>query len=568
MDRSLSGCWDITVRAVRRLSLLVLFLGATNFAARAAESAPTSPGESIYRDGRLASGEPLRAERSSGSIQGAAAACVNCHRRSGLGSYEGSVLIPPIIGPYLFRERAANTQDLTLPHVRGFTPNGYAYSAQTLATAIRTGVAADGRIMNALMPRYLLDDASLGDLIEYLKDLSAGPFPGVSDQVLQIATIVAPDAAPDERTAMLKVIEEYFKVRNAAVDSRIQSGAPGAAAAEYRAVRNWHLRVWELSGPADTWEDQLQRRQSADPVFAVVSGIGQTTWTPVQNFCERNRVPCLFPNLDSPPATGQSYYSIYFSRGVLLETDMILDRLSEQTRAGVPRGRVVQVYRSGDVGAGAAQALARSAQKLHLTVTNRVLPPRRTAPAVRAASAESQTRIELKTALAGLRPQDTLVLWLRPPDIALLAEEAPSAQIYLSGSMANLEDAPLPSAWRDIVHMTYPFDPPDRRRVRENFPHAWFRQHGIPLTADRLQSDTYLACSIVADALDAMLDSYVPDFLIERLETMTGNQLSTGYFPRLSLAAGQRFASKGGYIVKFDGHDHSRLIVEGDWLAP
>jgi hypothetical protein len=83
-----------------------------------------------------------------------------------------------------------------------------------------------------------------------------------------------------------------------------------------------------------------------------------------------------------------------------------------------------------------------------------------------------------------------------------------------------------------------------------------------------LQSNTYLACSIVADALDAMLDSYVPDFLIERLETMTGNQLSTGYFPRLSLAAGQRFASKGGYIVKFDGHDHSRLIVEGDWLAP
>jgi hypothetical protein len=537
-------------------------------AAGAADSTPAARGQSIYREGMLASGEPLRAERSSGSIQGVAAACVNCHRRSGLGSYEGSVLVPPIIGPYLFRERAANTQDLTLPHVQGFTANGYAYSVQSLAIAIRTGVAADGRVMNALMPRYLLDDASLGDVIEYLKNLSAGPFPGVKDQMLEIATIVTPDAEPNEREAVLEVIGEYFKVRNAAVVSRIQSAVPAAAAAEYRAVRNWHLQVWELSGPADTWEDQLQRRQSADPVFAVVSGIGRTTWTPVQNFCERNRVPCLFPNLDSAPATGQGYYSVYFSRGVLLETDMILDRLSAQTRAGVLRGRVVQVYRSGDVGAGAAEALARSAQKLHLTVTDRVLPPRRTAPAVRAAPAESQARIELKTALAGLRPQDTLVLWLRPPDIALLAEEAPSAQTYLSGSMANLEDAPLPAAWRDTVHMTYPFDPPDRRRVRENFPHAWFRQHGIPLTADRLQSNTYLACSIVADALDAMLDSYVPDFLIERLEMMTGSQLSTGYFPRLSLAAGQRFASKGGYIVKFDGHDHSRLKVEGDWLAP
>jgi len=134
--------------------------------------------------------------------------------------------------------------------------------------------------------------------------------------------------------------------------------------------------------------------------------------------------------------------------------------------------------------------------------------------------------------------------------------------------MANLEDAPLPAAWRDSVYMTYPYDPPDRRRVRVNFPHAWFHQHGIAITADRVQSNTYLACSFVADTLDSLLDSYVPDFLMERLETMAGSELSTGYFPRLSLASGQRFASKGGYIVKFDARDRGRVVVDGDWLAP
>jgi hypothetical protein len=183
--------------------------------------------------------------------------------------------------------------------------------------------------------------------------------------------------------------------------------------------------------------------------------------------------------------------------------------------------------------------------------------------------AETQVRNELKAAVAELRPQDTLVLWLRPPDISSLGDDAPaSVTIYLSGSMANLESAPLPAAWRGTVLMAYPYDPPDRRRVRENFPHAWFRQHGIPLTADRVQSNTYLACSIVADVFDAMLDSYVPDFLIERLEMMVGNQLSTGFFPRLSLASGQRYASKGGYIIKFDPRDHARIVVEGDWVVP
>jgi hypothetical protein len=550
--------------------ILVLAAPVSPTAASAADFVPAARGESIYREGRMASGAPLRAERLGGVTQGADAACVNCHGRSGLGSYEGSILVPPIIGPYLFRERAANAQDLTIPHVRGFTPNAYAYTDETLASAIRTGVAGDGRIMNALMPRYMLDDAALEELIPYLKILSAGPFPGVSDQVLEIATIVTSDADPIEREAMLKVIEEYFRVRNTAVASRIQGGAPAVAGAgEYRAVRHWHLQVWELSGPADTWAEQLQRRQSADPVFAVVSGLGRTTWAPVQSFCERNRLPCIFPNVDSPPASGNDYYSIYFSRGVLLEADIILKELSAKSAAGGPTGRIVQVFRSGDIGADAAGALTRSAQGSHLAVANRLLPPWSSAPADHAAQAATKVRSELKGALAGLRPQDTLVLWLRPRDISSLGDDAPmSALVYLSGSMADLEDAPLPAAWRNAVRLAYPYDPPDRRRVRENFPHAWFHQHGIPLTVDRVQSNTYLACAIVADVLDSVLDSYVPDFLIERMEMMVGSQLSTGYFPRLSLAPGQRYASKGGYIVKFDPRDRFRVMVDGDWLVP
>jgi hypothetical protein len=365
---------------------------------------------------------------------------------------------------------------------------------------------------------------------------------------------------------MINVIGEYFRIRNAAVASRIQGAAPGSA--EYRAERNWHLQIWELAGPADTWAEQLQRRQSVAPVFAVLSGLGRATWAPVHSFCERNRLPCLFPNMDSPPASGKGYYSIYFSRGVLLEADILLQRLSLKSAADAPAGRIIQVYRSGDIGEDAAEALFRSAQGSYLSVVNRVLRPWPAAPPAQAAAAESRARDDLAAALAGLRPDDTLVLWLRPPDISLLGSEPPSAHIYLSASMANPEGTALPAEWRDAVRVAYPYDPPDRRRVRENFPHAWFHQHGIALTADRVQSNTYLACSIMADVFDSMLDSYVPDFLIERMEMMVGSQLSTGYFPRLTLAAGQRYASKGGYIVKFDSHDHSRMVVEGDWIVP
>ena len=114
--------------------------------------------------------------------------------------------------------------------------------------------------------------------------------------------------------------------------------------------------------------------------------------------------------------------------------------------------------------------------------------------------------------------------------------------------------------------MTYPYDPPSRRRVRENFPHAWLLKQQLAVSHDRLQSDTYLACGILAEALDSMLDSYVPEFLLERVQGMVGMRQATGYFPRLSLAPGQRIASKGGFIVKLAAA--ADVAPDGPWITP
>jgi hypothetical protein len=515
-------------------------------------------GAGVYVDGVLAGGAALRAIGDGGvKMTGAAAACVNCHRRSGLGSYEGSVLIPPIIGPYLFRDRATNTLDLALPHVPGFTPNLLPYDDRSLALALRTGAAPGGRTLGALMPRFALDDASMAGLIDYLRHLSLGPMPGVGTEELEFATIITPDAVPAERGAMLEVLDKFFKVRNADIGPRVQS--PRSSATLYRAARTWRLQVWEPTGSASTWERQLHELQAAHPVFAVISGLGRANWAPVHAFCEHDHVPCVLPNVDLPVVAEQDFYPLYYSRGVLLEADLIRDRLSAKPPA---RGaRLVQIYRADDVGAPAASALAKSASSAPLKVENRVLVARR------ADDPGAERRAELERALAGLRRDDTLALWLRPVDLAALGH-APAAAIFMSGLMADLENAPLPVGWRPKVRMTYPFDPPDLRRVRMNFPHAWFRSQGITMTHELLQTDTYLTCMIVADAIDSMLDSFVPEFLVERLENMLEQRLENDYFPRLSLATGQRFASKGGYLVKFTGPDSGSVAADGGRLVP
>ena len=117
--------------------------------------------------------------------------------------------------------------------------------------------------------------------------------------------------------------------------------------------------------------------------------------------------------------------------------------------------------------------------------------------------------------------------------------------------------------------MAYPFDLPELRKVRMNFPLTWLKIKHIPIVDERIQSDTYLACGILAETLNEMLDSFVRDYLIERVEVMLSHRVITGYYPRLGLAPGQRFATKGGYIVHFtDQNGGAQLVKDTDWVAP
>lgn len=537
--------------AAPRHGLLALFLAALPTLAGAAGSAAD-----IYRDGVLPSGAPLVAERDGGvRIEGRSAACVNCHRRSGLGMIEGRTSIPPIAGSYLFHPRAGPTEDLDLPFVETMRPDRDPYTAATLARAIREGVAADGTRLNALMPRYALDDADMGKLVTYLERLSPGAVPGVTDSVLHFATIVTPDADPTTRRGVLDVLDKFFADKNhytRAESPRLRS----AYRLRFKVNRRWQLHVWELTGEPATWQRQLEEKLAREPVFAVLSGVGGRTWAPIHRFCEAESIPCLFPNVDAPIVAEDDFDSLYLSKGVLLEARLIAHEIEAGTAGGSAKRRIVQVFRASDVGVDAAAALAAAMQGDSAEVVDRKLPADATAQDVAAAARSAGHN-------------DVLVLWLRAADVAGLENARPAAAaVFLSGRMGGLEDTPLPAAWRAVSHLAYPVDLPERRRVRVDFPLGWFRIRQIPVVAVQAQVDTYIACNIVSDAINHMVDTFVRDYLVERIEGMLEHRIMNGYYPRLALAPGQRFASKGGYVVHFAGPTGAAVVPDGDWLVP
>jgi hypothetical protein len=346
------------------------------------------------------------------------------------------------------------------------------------------------------------------------------------------------------------VLTHFFADKNAfarAESSRLQS----SHRMMFKANRRWQLHVWRLTGPPSSWQRQLEDNLRREPVYAVLSGIGGKTWAPVHRFCEQAALPCLFPNVDLPVVDENDFYPVYFSKGVLLEAGLIADKLT----GTAPQRRLIQVYRADDIGAQAASVLAAGAPAGFQRV-DRVLPTH-------------STRSTLRTLLGVVRADDVVVLWLRPQDLAALGDvPIASKHVFMSGIMGGLDNSPLPAAWRAVTEMSYPFDLPERRRVRMDYPLGWFHIRQIRLVDERVQTDTYLACGLLAETLSHMADSFIRDYLVERVEGMLEHRILTAYYPRLALAPHQRFASKGGYLVRFADNTGSRIVPDGEWVAP
>jgi len=390
-------------------------------------------------------------------------------------------------------------------------------------------------------------------LIDYLKRMKPLKARGVSGSEVNFATIVTPDADPVKRRGMLAVLEQYFADQNAFAlaqsPKRLRSESMKS-----NAKRRWRLHVWTLTGAPETWEDQLNRHLVQEPVYAVVSGLGGKDWRPIHRFCEHAALPCIFPNMDLPVVAEHDIYSLYFSKGVLLEAELLAKKISADSKTQ-PVGRVVQVFRADDIGADAAASLKGAVAGSGIQTLERPLG--------------DSGGNRLPDLLRTLHPSDVLVLWLRPADFASLANIAARASgVFVSGLMGGLEGTPVPAAWRPVTHLVYPAELPDKRLIGTEFALGWMGRYRIPVLDSRVQVDTYVACGLTLETLTRMPGSFTADYLVERMEGMLEHQLVSGYYPALALAPNERFASKGGYIVHFAAPAGTKVVPDTDWRVP
>lgn len=509
-------------------------------------------GKRIYRHGVLPNGKLLEAKlQLDVPLEGQAVACANCHKRSGLGSGEGDVFAPPVIGSILYSDGEVIDGALRQRRIP--------YTDASLRRVIHDGISPDGRTLNYFMPRYQLTDEEANALITYLKTLSRHPSPGVGKQDLHLATVIAGDVAEGDRQALLGVLRTFIGQHNRR--TRNETGrarrGPWYKDWQYRSYRNWVLHEWRITGPVGTWPAQLEKYYREQPVFVLVSGLASGPWQPIHRFCEHKAVPCIFPTTELPYIDSDAYYPVYFSRGIDLQAEVLGRYLNENRATGGQK--IVQIYRGEAISRRSAEAFSRMFD-------------------VQGDGALKTVRVgdgclavhEIRRLFQQENPH-AIVLWLRDCDIAALASLGPGRgieHIYLSASLVESLPESLPSWLMEKIVLLYPYALPQKRDRQLGMLRQWASLNQLPFTNEKLQADAFFAMRLTGRVIKHLNNHYSRDYFIEILEHVVDNAVTSSVYPHVSLGPGQRFAVRGSYLVRIDPKQRSNYLPVSEWLIP
>ncbi|MCB2183370.1 MAG: ABC transporter substrate-binding protein [Desulfobulbaceae bacterium] len=522
-------------------------------------------GERMYRQGLLPSGEPMEAiVQGDIPVDGSMFTCESCHLRSGLGSVEGTVITLPTNGSDLYRDYPRGSEVIR-PMRKMFADEFQkdylrpAYTDESLAEALALGVDSSGRDLDPIMPRYALEDPDMEILIFYLKRLSTEFSPGVDEETIHFATVITDDVPKDKQDAMLRVLETYIRDKNTQSRQQERRAKEGIfyRLEFYTAYRKIDLKKWLLHGEPETWQSQLEQYYKKEPVFALIGGISTKEWKPIHSFCEKEKIPCLFPMTDFPVISDSDWYTFYFSKGYFQEGEAAARYLRRNETK--KHSTVLQVFRDNQEGRSLANGYQQTRKLLKQPAPqNKILQP---------------GEIINATFWAGLLAEfqpDILFLWLPAEDLQTLEVLASSAhrpqQIFVSYGQLDESVYALPESVRDFTYITYPYALPQKSKRERLALKSWLKVKKIPLTDPMLQGKVFFLGRMLTASLMDMRRDFYRDRFFEGIDMMVDQDYTIPTYPKLSFGPSQRYASKGCYIVQLTKGPEPRLETKSNWV--
>ncbi len=520
-------------------------------------------GEKMYRFGLLPSGKPMQGMvQGDVPVDGTMFTCVSCHLRSGVGSTEGQVWTPPIDGARLyapvskFRAVPLLGQPVGKPVENMLRP---AYTDQTLARVMEEGLDPGDRQLNPVMPVYALDKPDMEIMVYYLKNLSVGLQPGITDTTLRFATVISEEVPKEDREAMLGAVQNFirnWRVPNSRMERTIKTIShrqEGTA----RDLRTLALSVWELKGPPETWRPQLEEYYRKEPAFALLGGISTRDWSPIHRFCEERKLPAVFPVTDFPVISESDWYTFYLSKGLSQEGSAAAKYL--HGRDELAKEGVIQVFRDEPSGL----ALSKAFQETWVGLGHK-------APATIVLKANEAIPAGLWKKTGSLHKKAVVLLWLNAgdfPDLGNLAKEGPKpAVVMASATLLGKKLYSLPEAERGDVYLTYPYALPQESKGYRAPTATPLASDKIPISHREPALKMHALFQTVSGPLSRLRAFVYRDYFLEMIESLPDLAPGSLIYPRLSFGQGQRYASKGCYVVQLGTGPKPELVKRSEWV--
>jgi hypothetical protein len=138
--------------------------------------------------------------------------------------------------------------------------------------------------------------------------------------------------------------------------------------------------------------------------------------------------------------------------------------------------------------------------------------------------------------------------------------------IVLSASLQGRKLFSLPEAVRQHVYITYPYSLPlDTRLSKPSSPSAPGGGE-IPSGVDDVKLKMQHLIATISNPLSRMRSFVYREYFLELIEKLPDQSLPQAAYPRLSFGPGQRYASKGCYIVQLSDGPDPKLLKKGDWV--
>ncbi len=125
----------------------------------------------------------------------------------------------------------------------------------------------------------------------------------------------------------------------------------------------------------------------------------------------------------------------------------------------------------------------------------------------------------------------------------------------------------LPDAVREFALITHPTSFAEDEVRSRLATEGWLKAKGLPITNFDVQAKMYFLGWMLSGMVKGMRDDFYRDYFFDLIDMMRDQYYSIAVYPRLSFGPGQRYASKGCYVVQLTRGAEPKLEQRSPWVV-